>query len=45
MSDKGFIRCALCGAVVVRSSRAYGGMIRLVCPDQECSESESKAFA
>jgi hypothetical protein len=41
---KGFITCSDCGSRVTTSSKAYGGMLRLVCLNDLCSNSELKAF-
>ena len=42
---EGFILCARCESRVTTSSRAYGGMLRVVCINSECEESEALAFA
>jgi len=44
IARKGFIACSSCGSKVATSSKPYGGMLRFVCLNQECENSEGKAF-
>jgi len=43
-TKKGFISCAICGGKVQATFKTYGGIRRLVCSNDNCSESERKAF-